>query len=266
MLDDKKVEAGSGVHSVGRPSVLVLGCVHLNNPGLDMHNARFDDMQSERRQQEILEITSRLKHFEPTHVALEAVSKRQEQLTRDYQAYLTDSFTLSSSEGHQIGFRIARELGHETVHAVDWMELVGNRGLGDVFDWAASHQSDLLNQEARSKQDVNDRSLLDVFRDVNRREAALRDHQWYIQRIARVGSGEDHVGIDWLRWWYQRNLIVYDNVTRLMDSPTSKVLVMFGAGHLYLLKQFLTESGLCTVVDANDYLCRTPVEGDPTFH
>ncbi|MFD1675694.1 DUF5694 domain-containing protein [Alicyclobacillus fodiniaquatilis] len=240
--------------SDAKPSVMVLGSVHLNNPGLDMHNTEFDDMRTEKRQAQIQELVSRLQRFQPTHVALEAPSKIQCQLSTEYQQYLDGKMELSPSEGHQIGFRIAKELGHESVYAVDWMEHIGNRALGEVYEWARSHQPGLLEDEPFSEEDVTQQTILDIFRNVNQPAAALENHRWYIQKIARVGMGEEHIGIDWLRWWYQRNLIVYDKVTRLMQSPSDRVLVIYGAGHLHLLTQFFKESGLCQVVNSLDYL------------
>ena len=95
-----------------------------------------------------------------------------------------------------------------------------------------------------------------MFRYVNLAETALRNHQWYLQRVARIEEGKEHIGIDWLRWWYQRNLIVYDNVTRINQTLSDRIMVMFGAGHLHLLSQFFKDSGLFDVVGANHYLSK----------
>lgn len=120
--------------SVKRPSLMVVGRVHIGNPGRDLHNAQFDDMRSEHRQEQIRDLVARLERFQPTHVALECPSKTQSQFTKTYHDYLAGRIELDNTEAHQIGFRIAKNIGHNDVYAVDWMEDIGNRGLGEVVE------------------------------------------------------------------------------------------------------------------------------------
>jgi hypothetical protein len=57
------------------------------------------------------------------------------------------------------------------------------------------------------------------------------------QRMAHLGEPGDWAGADLLSDWYRRNMRIYSNVTRLVDSPDERVLVIFGAGHLGWLHQ-----------------------------
>ncbi|WP_296978969.1 DUF5694 domain-containing protein [Thermobacillus sp. ZCTH02-B1] len=41
----------------------------------------------------------------------------------------------TSGEICQLAFRLAERCGHAKVHAIDWMENTGQRGVGDVFEW-----------------------------------------------------------------------------------------------------------------------------------
>lgn len=72
--------------------------------------------------------------------------------------------------------------------------------------------------------------------------------------IAQIEKDYDYIGIDWVRWWYQRNLSIYTNVTKLINTPSERVILLIGGAHLHLLRQFFRESGVFHVEDVNDYL------------
>lgn len=56
------------------------------------------------------------------------------------------------------------------------------------------------------------------------------------------------------KYWYYRNMLIYKNLVSLIDSNEERIFVLYGAGHLHLLLQFLKESGLFDVKVASDYL------------
>jgi Family of unknown function (DUF5694) len=68
------------------------------------------------------------------------------------------------------------------------------------------------------------------------------------------GKDENYVGTDVMKDWYERNLKIYTNITRITEGKNDRILVLYGSGHSFLLKQFLHDSGRYTVVEANKYL------------
>ena len=72
--------------------------------------------------------------------------------------------------------------------------------------------------------------------------------------IAQIGKGTDYIGIDWLRWWYQRNLIIYSNLAKITNSPDDRTLLIIGGAHIHPVSQFIKESGMMDVVPAMAYL------------
>lgn len=54
----------------------------------------------------------------------------------------------------------------------------------------------------------------------------------YYFRYAEFGEPWDWAGADLVSDWFRRNMRIYTNVVRLIDSPDERVLVIFGAGHL----------------------------------
>ena len=54
-----------------KPTLLVLGSYHFNNPREDFVNPEADDILSEQRQREIQQLVNNLLTFEPTKIAVE---------------------------------------------------------------------------------------------------------------------------------------------------------------------------------------------------
>src|SRR5579884_3376241 len=101
-----------------RPEILVLGTYHMANPGHDIHNMQADDVLSPKRQQEMAQLIGVLKKFQPTKVAIEADVGSQ-RVAQEYADYRAGKYTLTRNEDDQIGYRLAKELGHKAVYPVD---------------------------------------------------------------------------------------------------------------------------------------------------
>jgi hypothetical protein len=242
------------------PRVLLLGTGHWANPGRDYINVQFDDMLAPDRQREIREVADHLKRFAPTKIALEVDPEAIDAWNTDYTHYHAGAFTLTASEHHQLGFRIAADLGHDQVYGIDWNE--GTFGLDTVFDFAASHQPELFAELQRLAQPATDADahqetvtipLRELLLQANAPATQRRMHQPYLL-MAQVGAGRQYVGVDWVKGWYERNLIIFANLCRLFTSPSERVLVIYGAGHVPLLTQFLRESDVCALESVDAYL------------
>ncbi|WP_430481687.1 DUF5694 domain-containing protein [Rossellomorea marisflavi] len=239
------------------PVITIVGTFHMRYTP-DLNQEDVSDFISEMRQEEIGEVVEKLKNFEPTKLAFEVVTEEEEQLNADYMQYVEGGRELEMDEVHQYGFRLASALNHEHIYAVDWMESVGNRALGHVYEWAKKEQPELYEilkvSSAESRvPDLAEHSVLDIMRALNEEEEILHKHRMYMN-VARIGHRGNYVGIDWVRWWYQRNLIIYSNLCRLAQSPTDRIMLIVGGAHVHLIEQFLKESGLFRVERAGELL------------
>jgi hypothetical protein len=88
---------------------------------------------------------------------------------------------------------------------------------------------------------------------MNRPQAILDNHRMYFD-IATLGDSESQPGAAWVGTWYARNLRIFANLTRLTASPQDRILVIYGAGHAYLLRQFAIESNAFRLVDVDQVL------------
>jgi hypothetical protein len=236
-----------------RQTVLLLGTGHWANPNRDYVNDQYDDMLAPQRQREIRDCAERLKRFAPTKVAVEVAAERAEALNEEYRRYRAGDFTLTANEVHQLGFRIAAELGHERIYAIDWNGGTGD--LGEVFDFARVHQPELYAEFATEdrRPTVGDGSACELLSRMNDPAALRRSHRLYLV-LARVGAAERYVGVDWVKGWYERNLKIFVNLTRIASAPEDRVLVIYGAGHVPLLAQFMRDSDLYTLEPTAAYL------------
>ncbi|MBS4219942.1 hypothetical protein KHA96_16645 [Bacillus sp. FJAT-49711] len=245
---------------ITKPTVLVLGTFHMA-PSTDLFQSKLDDFLTLKKQQEIREVVERIKQYKPTKLAVERVTKRDHELNEEFRGYRNGDFELKVNEIYQLGFRIANELNHEKIYAVDWLEQgAGTRSAGEVYEWAKENQPELFQSiygwlEAAA-QDEKQRvapTILDLYRECNDPLEAKKHHDMYIN-MARIGDFDHYVGIDWLIWWYQRNLILFSNLTRLATSADDRILLIVGSGHVQILYQFLEESGLFNLERADKYL------------
>src|SRR5215510_11390395 len=112
-------QAASGAEpTAARTEVLVLGTYHMANPGRDIVNLKVDDVLAPKRQAEIAQLVEVLKKFNPTKIAVEA-ELGSDRIPRRYSDYVAGKYDLTANEVEQIGFRLAKQLGHKTVFPVD---------------------------------------------------------------------------------------------------------------------------------------------------
>jgi len=112
------ISVGSLAQSDLRPQILVLGTYPMANPGHDIHNMQADDVLLPKRQQEIARLIDVLKRFRPTKIAIEA-DVGSPRVAQQYSDYLAGKYTLTRNEIDQIGYRLAKELGHHAIYPVD---------------------------------------------------------------------------------------------------------------------------------------------------
>ena len=235
------IPRASWPQSGARPEILVLGTYHMANPGHDIHNMQADDVLSPKRQQEIARLIEVLKRFHPTKIAIEADVGSQ-RVVQQYSDYLAGKYTLSRNEIDQIGYRLARELGHRAIYPVDvdgdfpWQRVVNYakaNGIADKFDAINAGWGRLVKEQGDF---LGSHTVLETLQFMNSDSRVARDMGLYFS-VVRYGDPFDYAGSDLLAAWYQRNIRIYRNIVALIDSPNEKILVVYGSGHLGWLRQ-----------------------------
>ena len=224
-----------------RPEILVLGVYHMANPGRDVYNLQADDVLSPKRQQELAELAAVLKRFRPTKIAVES-NYGEDAVPKRYAEYLAGTHELTRNEREQIGFRVAKELGHTAIYGAD---ADGDFPLPHVFNYAKAtgqsakldaHMAEVGEAVKALDQYLRTHTVLQTLLYLNSDARVAEDVGWYYL-TARYGEPGDYAGPDLLAEWYRRNVRIYNNVAKLVTSPEDRILVIFGSGHLGWLRQ-----------------------------
>jgi hypothetical protein len=245
------------------PALLVLGSAHFANPGRDAVNFEVADVMSDTRQQQMEDVVRQLAEFEPTHIAVEVLSRQQAELDQRYRDYRDGKYELNRNESEQLGMRLAALLGHERVYAVDWNENPPGPGTPEDYDWYAygetnGHNAILaaITDPERAKDfyvEMGEQSIGKWLLRINAPANLAASHRVYFD-IASVGDGENRIGATWVGSWYARNLKIYNRLVELAPTRDKRVLVIYGQGHAYLLRQFAREHGHFDLVDVDAVL------------
>ncbi|WP_273378606.1 DUF5694 domain-containing protein [Symbiobacterium thermophilum] len=241
-----------------RAQVMVLGTFHMENPNLDYVKTGYGDVLSEPYQQQIQEVVARLLRYRPTHVAVEAPPDAAPALQERYDQYRAGGYTLGRNEIDQLGFRTAAAMGHSRIFGIDYrldldfsavLDEAGKLGLTGFLNAFERMTRSVAEAQERAEADGG---VLGLLRYLNSPDHDAM-HGVYLQ-IAAVGAGASYVGARLVADWYRRNLFMFSHIADLARQPEDRILVLVGAGHRPLLRQFITESPDLEYVDPLPYL------------
>lgn len=235
--------------------VMIVGVFHMSNPGRDLHNVRVDDVLAPKRQAEIAAVTGGLVRFRPTQVVAEWPAK----LASDrYAQYLAGTLPPSHNEVVQLGFRLAKAAGLKTVHGID---VDGDFPFEPVEAYAKAHdQSPLLDAAqaevgamvAEQAKTLQTRGVAATLRYLND-PAFIAGSNGFYRTTLKLGEGAAQPGADLLTAWYRRNLLICANILQL-TKPGDRLVVFYGSGHSFLLRQCVQETPGYRLVEPTDYL------------
>lgn len=247
-----------------KPTMVILGSYHMSNPGLDVAKSQAVNVLTPERQKQIAQVIERLKKFKPTKIAVE-VNSVQQALTQDtYQKYLKGDYQISKNEAEQIGFVLAKALRHEKIYCVDW----NGYPVGDLanYDYQAfaendaeskaflkGYRTDLQHRVTLRDEKILSLSVAEQLVYLNQPSQIEESHTGYFNYL-RIGRGSEYVGANYLSHWYGRNMKIFANLIRIVDSPGDRILVIYGSGHTKLLSQFAVESGYFHLESPLQYL------------
>jgi hypothetical protein len=237
--------------------VMIVGNFHMSNPGRDMHNAHVDDVLAPKRQKEIAAAVDGLNRFHPTVVAAEWPA---DVAAERYAKYAAGTLAPSHNEVVQLGFRLAKTAGLKEVHGID---VEGDFPFEPVDAYAKAHgQASIVRQlfdegEATVKhqeQMLKTSTVSGVLRDLNDPANIARSQNFY-RATMQIGGGKDQPGAELMTAWYHRNFLICANLIQLA-KPGDRVVVFYGAGHAFLLRQCVAEMPGFKLVEPNAYLPR----------
>ena len=258
------ISAGQAEKLPSEVEVMILGVYHFSSPGGDMVNTEVDDFLDPQRQRELANLAQALAQWRPTRIVVEEEAQGPhfslENYARTEQLLLTDR-----NETVQLGYRLARLLGHEAVYGFDERSRDGEP---DYFPFEAvqsfaqrSGHEDLLEAlvgevEAASETEnaaMQDRSVAETLFYHNDAEMMTRMHHKFYYSMLTIGDGETQPGAELNAYWYMRNAKMFAKLDGIA-APGDRVLVIVGSGHVTWLRHFVERAPNFNLVESMPYL------------
>lgn len=235
--------------------VMLVGTFHFAYQNLDMHKTDKKNMRnilSEKSQAELQEVLNVLKAYKPTRIYLEA--KDQQWLDSSYNACTDSTLKTQPNERVQIGFRLAKEMKMAQVYAIDARELINDWNDADsaLLEKVLGSDSVANKKHADSLGRIYGKyytytdsicanaPLLQAFIFMNEPRNLQLNHGAYLSGYFNTLS---NYGPDFLStWWINRNIRIFNKVLLTKPTGDDKILILFGAGHVPLLKQCFESS------------------------
>ena len=231
----------------GRTPLAILGVFHFGSSSDSYQRQVAFDIRAPDRQREVEQLVEQLERFQPTHVAVEALPEQQRRLDSLFAAYSRGEYTLGPNEIYQIGFRLARRLGHSRVYAVDarmrsymtYAELksgLAHRGQDSLLtfqqtEWGARYWRLFQRDDsARARRPLRDH-LLYLNSDARLRASMGTN----VVGVFRAGDDSTPLGPDWITQSFNRDLRIFRNLLSLR-KPGTRILLIVGASHVPTLR------------------------------
>lgn len=241
-----------------RTAITLLGVYHFANPNLDQFNVASDNVLSPRRQAELEALAKELARFKPTRIALE-YDRNKSNADKLYAKYLAGEYTLGENEAEQIGFRLAKLLGHPHIYPADERNIELNfepKALATEFE-PLLQQLSIYGENVIGQINgwVKEYTIGEVLRRLNSDELDKLNIDLYYRFLLPIGKGDQQPGAEAVARWYKRNLYIFHHIKEIAGTEgKERVLVIMGQGHTAMLKQFLQYSTEFKVEDIRQYL------------
>ncbi|WP_298734358.1 DUF5694 domain-containing protein [uncultured Chitinophaga sp.] len=251
--------------------VLLLGSFHFGYPNLDQHktdSTHMMDVLSDQRQREIRQLLDVLTVFKPTRIYVEQHS--QAFVDSLYNAYLAGQHQLRRNEIDQLAFRLSKELQLPKVYAADASSFANEQyRKSPIIDSVRRDQQpvdtlrdNIMGQRYTRFYDEGDaaevqNTILESFLLMADDEVLRRMHGAYLTSgFNTVGNG----GPDLLAmWWYSRNLRIFNNILKTRPTVNDRIIVLFGNGHIPILKHCFSASPEFEVVELRELVRKAGV-------
>ena len=241
-----------------KPTIAILGTFHFAGSTSDAASMKVDDMKSEKRQQEILNLVELLAEYQPTKIILEHPysSKKLDSL---YNLYTQGKHSLYIGESQQVGFRLAKKLNHSNVYAADvkmnlpFEQLTSFLEKEGKMEQMQHMMGSLMSYMEVMQNKYDNGTISDFLAYMNTDEMDALNKNLYLEYINKMGSAKSPVGSEVVSIWWHRNFKIMRNIDEIAQ-PNDRILVIFGQGHTAIFKDFYKTRSDYNYKDINSYL------------
>lgn len=241
--------------------ILLLGTYHFRGSSFDFCSDKVQD--------ELDSLTQKLSEFHPDTIAVEAAFHQQDVVGKSYQKFNLEDLRnpekvcngnlgeihmfgetcpiTYDNESIQVGYKLGKLLELDDIYAID-----DDSDLGDSDEQLMPFLNEPLQamQEAMRKHTTD--SIIELYRYYNSAEWSKLNHNIYIRANAVKIDGV-YAGVEMNTKWYERNLKIFANIQQLA-TESKKMFIIYGAGHLQVLKDLINADDNLKLVDVYKYL------------
>jgi hypothetical protein len=227
-----------------KTKVFLLGVFHFHNPGLDLAKTKDTDILSPKCQQEIQDVVNIIANTKPNKIFFEAPISYQKKMDSLYKSYLAGGLKGDKDETTQVGFRLMKQLGLNKSYCVDangefpadslmatW-QANGQQAYFDEFMAVIKGYETETNKQIASGMSIKER--LRLMNETAEREKNLAFYS--ATPVMKAGEKGNFIGADLATEWYKRNIRIYSNILRELDSNDDTIFIIFGASHQSILE------------------------------
>lgn len=252
------VHKTSGAPPAPTPTpILILGVYHMANSSPEQGQPRSpDDLLGPKRQEQIQELIDDLAHFRPTKIAIEA-QYGDTYWPDQYRKYLAGQYKPGRNEIEQIAFPLAKRLNLVALYGIDAplspagatpteMQVPNPKSLAASSNpaGAPSHEDALLRQS----------TIIQYLAHLNSPAEIRRSHETYMMSLLPANDAEIDKQTDQVADWYKQNLQIFANINRITERGKDRILVIIGAQHLKLLRDFAADAPYFDLADPEPLL------------
>ena len=254
----KQIEQLKTFDHLVEAKVMVLGTNHFNKEAL-----------APQKQAELKHLIDALAQFKPTKVVVEWNPKKFEKTNENYRQYLKGKFSIDKrpNEVYQIGFRLARQMKHDTIWLFDNRPAYIGSLKGFTFDkfsefakkhdkgFYDKHMNTIIKVWEHNKAWLKKLKLYDYFTAINSDRRSKINAQRMHAFETRVGIQNTWLGADWLGRWYQRNVRMMSNVLKITKKG-DRILIIVGDNHKWVLDRLFKNAPDFEVVSSGEHLLK----------
>jgi len=240
--------------------ILLVGSVHFTPSTQDVYQNKQVNPTDRKAQAQLEQMVTQLSQFAPQQICVEVPTQRQSKIDSTFQQYLQGQYKLGTNEIDQLAYPLAKRLHLSTLTCVNYR---GSFDLDAVTKYARENdqtaQLAALDRFAASTAAgvvaaQQEKSISDLFRFINSKAELTKNAAIYTAYATRIGQGSDYPGTDLVANWYRTNLHIYTNILRAIRPTDQSIMVLFGYGHVAILKHLFESNPAFEVVEVADVL------------
>ena len=241
-----------------KPKIAILGTFHFDASS-DYTSTNIDSLFSNKRQTELNNLVDKVKRFKPTKIMVEREPETKKELDIKLDEFLNGDFKLPKNEIYQIGFRLAQKAQIKELYPVDFQMDLGDGNLVeylnkiDKFSVFEEFIGDLQKVASKETEYLKSHTLLEFFAKMNSKINDDFNRNLYLEKIPSISYNSNNALIEYTANWYKRNIVIMAQIDKQIQED-DRVLLLIGAGHRAILKDFYKNRTTVEYIEINEYL------------